>query len=587
MTQLNWSELSGPRVSRRTLMKFGVATGALGFSNWLAACGGGDDDGEGDEAAAPAGDEPTTVSESDTGETGGDEATPTTGQTVSGTAAPTDTPGESGEGAGQQGGELVFGFGQEEQILTLDPAQVTQGIIAGELIANLFSSLVQFDENLGLVADLVEDWTVSEDGTGYTFNLRDGLTFHNGDSLTAEDFIYTFERTMNEEFASPHANKLNLVTDITADDDLTLSITLSEPFAPFLAVACSRGPGRALTPIPKSAIDEMGDEQFGRTPVGCGPFKMIEGTREIGTGFEMEPFEEWYGGRPLLDKVIVQIIPEPSSQISALEAGDIDMLNIVPTTGVEQIRSNDNITFVEAPGTNWSGMMMNYARPPWDNPTARMAVAKAIDRQEYVDTAFLGLAIPSHSAIAPAFGWVYHAEDDDNPQAFNLEEAKALAQEAGLEGTTAVIMATPGTERSREVIRTILSEIGVEVDVQAVQAAVNDERWQAGDFDLHINGSVVDADPDDGHWNFFHSEGPWNTYGYSNPRADELMEQTRLTNDVDERAQLWLELEQLLQEDVAYAFLSHTPDYTAFQSYVKGYRPIPEMRYLETVWLDQ
>ena len=120
--------------------------------------------------------------------------------------------------------------------------------------------------------DLAENWTVSEDGLTYSFALRDGLTFHNGDPLKAADIVYTYERTTDPDFASPHCQQAGAGRVGRYPDDLTFDFTLSAPFAPFLAVACSRGPGRALTPISKRAFDEMGEEQFDQTPVGCGPF---------------------------------------------------------------------------------------------------------------------------------------------------------------------------------------------------------------------------------------------------------------------------------------------------------------------------
>ena len=544
MARIDWSVLSGPRVSRRTLLSIAAASGATGYASRLTA------------SAAP---------------------------------IPTTHPARQSRAQGEPkaGGTLRLGFGIS-QIPNLDPAQVNLGIVAGELVSNMFSSLVQFDTELGLVADLAENWTVSEDGLTYSFALRDGLTFHNGDPLKAADIVYTYERTTDPDFASPHANKLALVESVDTPDDLTVNFTLSAPFAPFLAVAGSRGPGRALTPIPQRAFEEMGEEQFDQTPVGCGPFSIVADTADLSSGFELVAFDGWYGGRPLLDGIEVTIIAEPSSRISALEAGDVDMLDIVPTIGVAQLMENPDFTLVQTPGTSWNGLAMNYNRPPWDNPDVRMAVAKAINREALIETAFFGLSNPSIGAIAPAFAWAYiPPEETQTPQAYNLEEAKALAEAAGIVGAAPTIMATPDTQRIAEVLRNQLSDIGLDVQFEQLQQAAWNERWQAGDFDWLTNGSVADADPDDGHWNFFHSEGPWNTHGYNNQEVDRLLEATRAIGDMEERAALFQEVQAILQAEVPYAFLHHTIDITGFANDVQGYVAVPEMRYLETVWLDR
>ena len=547
MSQVDWSVLSGPYVSRRTMLKLAAATGATGFANWLVA--------RNRAAAAPyrwsAAARAAAVQEA------------------------------------KPGGTLNWGFGLG-QIPTLDPAQVNLGIVAGELLANLFSGLVQFDEQLGLIPDLAETWEVTPDGLQYTFRLRPGLTFHNGDPLTAEDVVYTYERTIDPAFAAPQANKLALITEITPQDELTVVIKQSAPYAPFLATACSRGPGRALQPVPRNAVEEMGPEQFGITPVGSGPFRLVPETAEVGRGFEMVAFDGWYGGRPYLDKVVVQLISEQSSRISALEAGDVDMLDIVPASGVEQVKGMDDVTYLEAAGTNWNGLSINQARPPWDKVEARMAVAKAIDRQDFIERSLFGLATPSVGPLAPAFGWVYRPpEEVDDPQAFNLDEAKALAEQAGLNGLKPIFIASSDNPRDEEVLRGILADIGLDVQIEQSQAAAYVERRTAGDFDFAINGSVVDADPDDGVWNYFHSEGPSNSYAYNNPRADELCDGQRATADPEERRQLLQELQSVVAADVAFAFLYHEPDRTAFYNYVQGYVSIPEQRYLEKVWLDK
>ena len=543
MTRIDWSVLSGPRVSRRTLLTLAAASGATSYA----------------------------------------------GRLQMATAAPSFRPRTVRRAAQEpkQGGTLKLGFGIT-QIPNLDPAKVNLGIVAGEILPNLFSSLVQFDTQLGVVPDLAESWTVSEDGLTYSFKLRDGLTFHNGDPLKAADIVYTYERNVNPDFASPHANKLERIESADTPDDLTVTFKLKAPFAPFLAVACSRGPGRALTPISKRAFEELGEEQFDQTPVGCGPFALVADSADLSSGFEMTAFDGWYGGRPLLDKIEVTIIAEPSSRVSALEAGDVDMLDIVPPIGVAQLVENPDITLIQTPGTSWQGLAMNWARPPWDNPEARMAVAKAINRDAVIETALFGLATPSIGAIAPAFAWAYIPPDQTTtPQAFSLDEAKALADKAGISGAKPTIMGTSDVQRQAEVVRNQLSDLGLDVQIEQLQQAAWNERWLAGDYDWILNGSVADADPDDGHWNFFYSEGPWNSYGYKNAKVDELLLATRTTDDQAQRADLFHQIQSILQNDVPHAFLFHTVDVTGFYNDLQGYVPIPEMRYMETVWLDR
>ncbi len=590
--KIDWSVLSGPYVSRRTMMKVALASGAIPFASWLAACGGDDDDDDATATTEEGGgaQETVTEAEGDAESTAEDmeatdeEVDATEDAGVSLTAA-AETP-TAVEGA-TAGGSIKVGY-NISQITNLDPGLVNQGVVAGELISNLFSSLVQFDENLGIVPDLAETWTVSEDGTEYVFTLREGLTFHNGESLTANDFVYTYERNIDPDFASPHANKLESITSIEATDDTTLTLVMSEPFGPFLAVACSRGPGRALTPINQTAFEEMGGEAFTFAPVGCGPFMIDADSRVVGEGFKLLKFEDWYGEGPLLDEIEIVIISEPSSMVAALEAGDIDMLLRPPNSVMEQVLSNGDLTTVELPGTNWEGLTMNYNNPPWDNPDARMAVAKAFDNQDYIDRAFLGIGLPAIGAIAPAFKWAYvDPADFDDAQAYDLEGAQALAESAGLDGVSVNFLQTAGAgERSAEVIRNMMSDIGLDVQIEVLQSAARNERWLAGEYDWTLSGSVVDADPDDGHWNFFFSEGPWNTFGYADEEIDNMLLATRASNDSEERAQLFQDIQAKTNADIVAVFTVHLPDFVSFYPYVQGNRPIPEIRYWETLWRD-
>jgi peptide/nickel transport system substrate-binding protein len=572
-----------------------VAVGAAGaLSGLLAACGG-------SSSTTTAG--TTAVATTASGGT-----TATSAATTAATAAATTATGSGGSPtavaaattqataaasavatqAGKQGGTLTLGY-NVQQLLQLDPAMISVGRVAGELLPNLFSALVQFDESLNVVPDLAEKWDISSDGLIYTFHLRSGLKFHNDDPLTGNDFVYTFNRTLDPKLASPHANKLTGITKAEAPDDQTFMLTFKAPFAPFLATACSRGPGRALTPVPKKVIDQIGNDGFLLKPVGCGPFKLDPDTMESQSGFTMEAWDGWYGGRPLLDKIVVKFIPEPASQVNALAAGDIDMMNELPPQGYDQVQGNDKIVVEKVHGTNWIAIQFNTVRAPFNNQDARMAVAKAIDRDKFIKTALFGLAEPSVGAIAPAFGWATQTEADltEDPEKFDQAAAKQLAQSSGLTKSKPVFIASASDHRNEDEIRNQLIQIGFTVELTTLQDSDLNDRWQKGDYDMAVEGSVVDADPDDNDYNFFYPDGPWNTGKWNRDQAKALLDDERSTTDQAKRAKDFRDLQDLARKEAAFAFLYHAYDLPAYQSYVKGYRKIPEMRYLEGVWLDK
>lgn len=476
-----------------------------------------------------------------------------------------------------------------QQLLQLDPARISTGRVAGELLPQLFSALVQFDEQLNIVPDLAEKWDVSDDGLIYTFHLRQGLKFHNGDSLTANDFVYTYNRTLDPKLASPHANKLSGITKAEAPDDLTFKLTFKAPFAPFLATTCTRGPGRALTPVPKSAVDQIGEDQFLLKPVGCGPFKLLPETMNAQSGFTMVAFDDWYGGRPLLDKIVVKFIPEPASQVNALAAGDIDMMNEVPPQGYAQLAGNDNVVVEKIHGTNWIGVQFQTAKPPFNNQDARMAVAKGIDRDKFIKTALFGLAEPSVGAIAPAFGWATQTEADlkDDPEKYDPTVAKQLAQSSGLTKAKPTLLASASDHRNEDELRNQLLQVGIDVSLTLLQDADYNNRWQNGQYEMAIQGSVVDADPDDNDYNFFYPDGPWNTGKWNRPQAKQLLDDERATTDQKRRAKDFQDLQDLARKEAAFAFLYHAYFLPGFQKYVMGLRKVPEIFYLETLWLNK
>ncbi len=587
MDPVHGSSLLGARVTRRAMIGGVAAVGATGL---LAACG------SSSKSTPTTASASTATSSSSGGSTATSAATtaPTSASSSTGSPAATSAATATQAAAatsttkGKQGGTLTMGY-NVQQLLQLDPARVNIGRVAGELLPQFASSLVQFDEGLNVMPDLAEKWDISSDGLTYTFHIRTGLTFSDGSSLSASDFVYTFNRTKDPKLASPHANKLKSITKAEAPDDKTFVLTFSAPFAPFLATTCSRGPGRALCPVSKTAVQKQGEDDFLLKPVCHGPFRIVPDTMDSQSGFTMEAFDGYYGGRPLLDKIVVKFIPEPASQVNALAAGDVDMLNEVPPQGYSQLQGNDKLTILKVHGTNWIAIQFNCQRPPFNNQDARMAVAKAIDREKFIQTALFGLAEPSVGAIAPAFAWATQTEADlkSDPEKYDQAAAKQLAESSGLTKAKPVFICSASNHRAEDTVRNQLLQIGVDPAITPLQDSDLNNRWEKGDYDMAIEGSVVDADPDDNDYNFFYPNGPWNTGGWNVPEAKTLLDDERATTDQAKRAQDFRALQDLARSQAAFAFLYHQYFLPGFQKYVMDIRKIPEIYYMEGVWLNK
>ncbi|MCK5671852.1 MAG: hypothetical protein KAH95_00665, partial [Spirochaetales bacterium] len=225
---------------------------------------------------------------------------------------------------------------------TLDPHK-TSGTLTFQTIKSIYDTLAEPDENGVIIPALAESWDVSSDSLTWTFNLRKGVKFHNGDSFTSADVKATFERILAEETGSPHKKGLSIVSSIDTPDDMTVVFTLSGPHAPFLAFLAS-GWGAIL---PKSLIDSGHD--FDSLPVGTGPFKLEEWVRDSKVVFAKND-DYWMKGLPKLDKIVLNIIPETSIQVQGLIAGQIDIVFIIDSDdipmleGSSDVKLEDNLT---------------------------------------------------------------------------------------------------------------------------------------------------------------------------------------------------------------------------------------------------
>ncbi|MXR40514.1 hypothetical protein GRX01_04015 [Halobaculum sp. WSA2] len=548
MRGVDKEDLEGPQIDRRTVTKLIGASGMAG----LAGCTGG----ESDQSTSQGGDEMST-----------------SGNT---TVTPEST-----------GGSIEAGWAFDA-VEVLDPHYVDlyQQIT---IFSNIFSGIVKIDRNGEIVGDVASDWTLPDDTT-YEFTIREGVTFHNGDTLDASAVKWSIERLMGLD-DSPHIGKVSDIESVEAPDATTLRINLSSPVAPFITFL-TRGPGRAGTIVNKTAVEED-PEAYRRFPVGSGPFELTD--RSTGESLTLTAFDDYWetdeegNSLPYLDEVTINLIPEPSTMWSAISTDGIQYADELPPQNARQAQGGGGSVDVAGVSSGeWSCMAMlcndpgseewatrqSYAsgndQPtdywedkeiPTTNKKVRKAVAMAIDRQELVEKAYFGFAEPAHSLINPAIAWAYEAQPD-NAQMHDPERARELLDEAGYTGEprfSGRILGTPTDERVMTVLQEQLSNVGIEAELDVQQESSYWDNIYLYNHMFAMYGGGGDIDPWMSWWKQLGtpteegSLGAWQKNLYSNEDFDEALSQSFMTPNKDERIEHIRQAEQYFLEDAPFA----------------------------------
>jgi peptide/nickel transport system substrate-binding protein len=501
-------------------------------------------------------------------------------------------PGFSGaaRAAGMSGGTLTCGWAGVAEIQTLDPAKIGQ-VLQFQVTSNVLSGLMHIDSSLVAQGDLAENWTVSDDGLEYVFKLREGVTFHNGDAFTADDVLFTFERSSNPDI-SIHSKVLANVASLEKLSDFEVKFTLKKPQASFLTKTLERASGRAMTIVSKGALEEMGEAQYGLTPVGTGPFKVTE--HVLGQGVVLEKFADYYDPeRPKLDKVVIKPIDGVEPIAAALEAGDIQYIGGNPLAAqlIDRFKANPDLVVDIKPGPGFQSVWMNPWREPmkvtdFDKPMdelmkdkgfmVRLALAKALDREAYVKQAHFGYAVPGYGSINPAMSFYYdEGIAETSQQAFDPEGARALLAEAGFPGGKGFpeleLITTPSQKRNGLVLANIYKQVlGITIKIVPKEFSVGIQDFNNMEFDMRLGGSGGDYDPDDGVVDWMKTTSKFNgrtrdeekyAFGYfSNAEADALIDEQSVTADLEKRRELVQKANQITSDRVACGFLYHPVD---------------------------
>lgn len=483
----------------------------------------------------------------------------------------------------------ILRVGMQTDPVGLDP-HVTNATATRNMLENTYDTLVMYNENLEIIPGLAESWEASEDGLVWTFSLRDGVTFHNGDALKASDVVFSLNRITDPDIASPRAEDFALIESVEAPDDATVVITLSEAFSPLLSKLA-----HSLNVIVSEAVAMANDNDLNDVVIGTSAFKFVEYIPQ--TRLVLERHDAYWetdvdGNQlPYLDGITFTFYPEPTARTTAVQTGNVDWIEYVPAPDVEILQADPNVEVIGGLATNFRSIYFNTREGPLSDKLVRQAISYAIDEQAVVDVALFGTGgVPADGTTIPSSA--FYGIDSSPYVGRDVEKAKELLAEAGYADGFEFDMYVTSTydflRTPAEIIQANLADIGITMNIVAEDWSVYLPKFTSGDFTATIIGSSGLADPDDYLYGDFHSESSGNYIGFSNPEIDDLLVEGRRASDPDERKAIYAQAQELILDEAPHVFLFHSAQYEAHRTNVKGFKHYQNTGYLSfrETWLE-
>ena len=469
----------------------------------------------------------------------------------------------------------------------------------------IFGFLVMPDENLNYVGDLAESWDITNEGTVYTFKLRNDIKWHDGEAFNADDVIFTLTalahpnyhggndgRVMSIVGASEYqAGTADSVSGLKKIDDYTVEITLAQPNAAFMAnMYTAMLPEHILGEVDPG---EWGNHDFNRAPVGNGKYKFVEW--KPGQYITLERNEEYYGTKPAIKNVTVQFGAD-TTLVAALMNGEVDVLYNLPASEIENGEAMPNSSVYTYEQMTVSYIGLNQLVPALSDRNVREALAHAIDKQTLVDTCFgEGLAFVCED-VFPSNHWSH--SENVTVYEYNPELSKKLLEESGytmgsngyyekdgqvLHLTFDMASSSADSKAMAALLQQFFKAVGVSMEVIEQDFSTlaftkllpgnATEETTAEDFQMYTLGFGVEADPEEYNDYFSTSTGAgsWNFIHYSNAKVDELFDNQLLMADPAERAAAFNEIAELISQDIPWIPLFNKAGVTGLSSKVQNY----------------
>ena len=463
-----------------------------------------------------------------------------------------------------------------------------------EVPFNIFDRLVDVevgtDGNSKIVPSLAESWDISDDGLEYTFHLRQGVKFHNGNDFTAEDVAYTFHRILtveggvNTEFIDQIkgadellAGETDTLEGVEVVDDYTIKVTLKEPFAGFLASISSPG-----VSIYDSEATEAAGDQFGMDPavtVGTGPFEFSSWS--FNNQLVLTRNEDYWKGASELPGVVIKIIPDTETQSMMFESGELDILDLdYAADSVDRFTETYPDQIVQGPRVGIVYFTMNFNKEPFQDVRVRKAVQMSIDRQAILDALYGGRG-QVEQGIFP-HGLIGFNPDQEEIK-YDPEAAKALLAEAGYaDGFDMEIAADSSASDTMtmalEIVSDQLAEVGIRAEIKNYDESTWLETRKSGELGSFMSTWSADYnDPDNFIYTFFGNEEKTRirSINYPDTEVMERVAKARTIVNEDERLAEYKALEEkLIHEDAAWVPMFSRLHLFAVSKRVQGFAPL-------------
>lgn len=454
--------------------------------------------------------------------------------------------------------EMSIVIGLQQEPTSLDPTADATASIDGMLVQNVYESLTSVNEAGEVLPQLAESWEVSDDGLTYTFTLVSGATYHDGTAFDAEDVKFSFDRAMAEDSVNPSKGLFKSIESVSVVDPETVEIRLSQKDAFFLF---NMAQGDASIVAPESV------ETNNTTPVGTGPFKYDSWTRGDKLVLAKNP-DHRAAGSVALDRVEFKFISDAAAASAALLSEEIDAFPGFPAPELlPQFEADPRFDVVVGSTEGEVILAMNNAKPPFDDIRVRQAINHAIDRDEIIDGAMYGQAVPIGS-FYPPHGPAY--VDLTGAYPHDTDKARAMFEEAGVAGSTMTLRVPPFpyATRSAEIIQAQLAEAGIEAKLENVEWGFwIDEIYRKQNYDMTI---IAHTSPND-LGNF--ARGPDYFYAYDDAAYNDLWDRISSETDTDTRNALLREAQEYLTGQAVHGFLFQLPQLGVYKTGVEGFWP--------------